>query len=118
MVPASVVAVVMADSRLSTVTMRDSAWRSEPVKARASVVRVATSEEMVVSWVRTVAAVRFSTGAAEVRERRRRGTIVLMICILNDSLGGRLGKWLLNEDGMVAFGVEKEYEKGENYLTL
>lgn len=82
---ASVVAVVIADSRESTVMARASDWERLPVYAVASLVRVATSELMLEISERTVAAVRLETGRAKVREEeRRREMMVLVSCILKD----------------------------------
>jgi hypothetical protein len=81
----SEVAVVIADSRESTVMARARDWKRPPVYATASLVSVATSELMLAISERTVVALLLVlvTGRADVRvEARRRGKRVLMNCIL------------------------------------
>ncbi len=80
---ASLVVVVMDDSRDSTSVARASDCNRPPVKAVASLVKVATPELMLEMSERMVAAVRLVTGRArDTVEERRRGRIVLMSCIL------------------------------------
>jgi hypothetical protein len=81
----SEVAVVIADSREFTVIARARDWKRPPVYARASVVRVATSELILAMSESTVVALLLVlvAGRAEVKlEARRRGRRVLMSCIL------------------------------------
>ena len=84
----------MADSSESTVMARERAWKRPPVKARASLVRVATSELIEAISERTVVAVRLlmvGVGAADVKEMARRETrMVLMSCILKVDGGAEL----------------------------
>jgi hypothetical protein len=83
----SEVAVVIADSRESTVIARARDWKRPPVYATASLVRVATSELMLAMSERTVVALLLVlvTGTAEVKvDASRRGRMVLMSCILSE----------------------------------
>jgi len=81
----SEIAVVIADSRESTVMARARDWKRPPVYARASLVRVATSELMLAMSERTVVALLLVlvTGSADVKgQARRRGAMTVMSCIL------------------------------------
>jgi len=83
----SEVAVVIADSRESTVIARARDWKRPPVYATASLVRVATSELMLAMSERIVVALLLVlvTGMAEVKaDASRRGRMVLMSCILSE----------------------------------
>jgi hypothetical protein len=77
----SLVAVVIAVFRLSTLMTSASDWNREPVYEVASLVRVAISEEMLAKSLRTVLASRGERGSAATVEERTR-TRALVSCIL------------------------------------
>jgi hypothetical protein len=78
----SLVAVVMADLRLSTAMTRLSDCNNDPSYAVTSLVSVATSEEMVEMALRTVVASRRVRGREVVRVEVRRTRRDVVSCIL------------------------------------
>lgn len=76
---AAVVAVSMADLRLSKSTRSARAWNRPPSKEVTAEVRVATSLETEAMSVRRL---RLARGADAARDAKRRGTKVLMKCML------------------------------------
>jgi hypothetical protein len=78
----SLVAVVIADFKLPTLTTSPRDWSRLPVYEVASLVRVATSEAMLDMSLRTVLAERLERGrAATVEESRRMRALVNCILI-------------------------------------